>query len=118
MISNEDYIKKFITNNDDVPVPFMLTKGASDISCLWLPNASLILKMAVIAAPAVPTESYRSTTEVVPDAGAGCTRTFANGDPSMCDPFANTDTLYMPAKVEANWPKYPASSKYTKPGLL
>ena len=31
MISNEDYIKKFITNNDDVPVPYRWTHGATDL---------------------------------------------------------------------------------------
>jgi len=31
MISNEDYIKKFITNNDDAPVPYRWTHGATDL---------------------------------------------------------------------------------------
>ena len=31
MISNNDYIKKFITNNDDKPVPYRWTHGATDL---------------------------------------------------------------------------------------
>ena len=31
MISNNDYIKKFITNNDDTPVPYRWTHGATDL---------------------------------------------------------------------------------------
>lgn len=31
MISNNDYIKKFITNNGDIPVPYRWTHGATDL---------------------------------------------------------------------------------------
>ncbi len=31
MIYNEDYIKKHITNNDDKPVPYRWTHGATDL---------------------------------------------------------------------------------------